>query len=107
GRWLLPLLAQMALLGMATCVSASQPPALDSAPRWQVHVFWTGGYENLDHWYSDVTRAVGAPILPLFQTALMLIFGILAIGIKLIIVERMNPLRTYRHKETPDPFAED
>jgi hypothetical protein len=105
-RWLLPLLAQMALLGLVTWVTVSRSSLPPSDPSWHIHVLWTGGYESVNHWVVDITQAMGAPIPPLFQTAFALLFGAFAIGIKLILVERMNPLRTYRHRDTPDPFAD-
>ena len=107
GRWLLPLLVQMALLGLVTGVYVTHPHTLPSQTQWHVNVFWTGGYESMDRWYTDISQAAGAPIVSLFQTVLILLFGIFAIGIKLIIVERMNPLRTYQHQEKPDPFADE
>ena len=107
GRWLLPLLAQMALLGLVTYVLVIRPASPPYAPSWHLNVFWTGGYESVSRWYGDILAAVGAPPVALIQTVLMLVFGILAIGLKAIIVERMNPMRTYRYRESPDPFVEE
>ncbi|HLK56084.1 MAG TPA: hypothetical protein VKU00_05955 [Chthonomonadaceae bacterium] len=105
-RWLLPLLAQMALLGLVTWVFVVQSPLPPSEPLWRVHVFWTGGYESANHWVTDITQSAGAPIPSLFQTAFALLFSAFAMGIKLILVERMNPLYSYRHREMPDPYTD-
>jgi hypothetical protein len=59
--------------------------------EWSVNSFWTGGYENECRWYAKVLQIYEVPALEVISTALGLVFGVLAIGVKLTIVGRIKP----------------
>lgn len=105
GRWWLAVVAQMALLGCVTFVSVSysshSPSILQGSgnsdvdrvvsnmfnrhekTHFGVNGFWTGGYEDECRWYSDLMKVAEAKKLPLVETLLGLMFGILAIIVKI------------------------
>jgi hypothetical protein len=91
GRWWKPIVAQMALLGWLTFVIVSYS---ETTPRgfsrqektnWAVNAFWTGAYENDCRWYGDLMKALNAPKVTVIATALSLVFGVMAIAVKLTI----------------------
>jgi hypothetical protein len=105
GRWWKPVVAQMLLLGWITLIMASYTEATGrgysthSSTNWAVNAFWTGGYENECRWYGDLMKTVKAPKLAVLSTILGLVYGVLAIAVKLTIAERL-PARQQRIRET-------
>jgi hypothetical protein len=87
-RWWLPILAQMMLLGLFTFISVSY--AGHSKTNWSANGFWTGGYENECCWYGKLMEALEAPKVAVISTALGLVFGVLAVAVKLRIVEELE-----------------
>ena len=55
---------------------------------WNVHGIWIGGYAAESQWYQ--AKAVDVPELPFVKTVLALVFGSMAVAIKLAIVERSS-----------------
>jgi len=113
GLWWKVVVLHMLLLGFFTYVSVSYS---ESTPRgynrqdttnWAVNAFWTGGYENDCHWYSALMKAYKSPKVQVISTALGLVFGVLAIGVKLTVAERLWPRQTRFAPEgvrdAPDP----
>jgi hypothetical protein len=93
GRWWLPVVVQMILLGWLTFIhvsytSSPRPGTLTTQTRtnWQVSGFWMGGYEDNFRWYTDLMKAVEAEPLPPISSLLELLFAVLAIVVKLRIV---------------------
>jgi hypothetical protein len=89
-RWWLPVLAQMVLLGFVTFISVSftsnpHPGSfnMQSKTHYSVNGFWTGGYQNECHWYTDLMKEAEARTLPLIETLLGILFGVLAILVKI------------------------
>jgi hypothetical protein len=80
GRWWLLIVAQMLLLGYVTYLH-----------DWKMNLVWTGGYENESHWYEDTMDALKAPKVDVIATAMELMFGVLAIAVKLSVAERLWP----------------
>ncbi|HEV3444163.1 MAG TPA: hypothetical protein VG099_05935 [Gemmataceae bacterium] len=92
-RWGPILVAQMLLLGWITFFSVSytvsQPGSVHTQNKtaFSVNGFWTGSYENECRWYGKLMDAVEAPPLQVLSTVLGLVFGVLAVAIKLRISE--------------------
>jgi hypothetical protein len=93
GRWWLPVVLQMILLGSVTYfdISYSSSPSPGSfttttKTSFQANGFWTGGYEDSCRWHTDLMKVVEAEPLPLVTTLLGLLFAVLAIAIKFRIV---------------------
>ena len=76
------------------------PP--QSKTNFSVNGFWTGGYENECRWYGKLMQTMEAPTVALISTVLTLVFGVLAVAIKLRISEDIVPSteRTY-YTEAP------
>ncbi|OAI54375.1 hypothetical protein AYO44_03645 [Planctomycetaceae bacterium SCGC AG-212-F19] len=97
GRWWKPVLMQMALLGWLTLVvvsyseSTARGYSSHNNTNWAVNAFWTGGYENGCRWYTDLMKALNAPKVTVIATLLGLVFGVLAIGVKLTIASQLAP----------------
>jgi hypothetical protein len=101
-KWWLAVVAQLLLLGFATFVHVSFTDTrtdqrgsvttnYQTKTSWAVSAFWTGGYENDCRWHTALMSAVEAPKLAPVSTLLALLFGILAIGVKLRIVSGVLP----------------
>jgi hypothetical protein len=93
GRWWLPVVLQMILLGWVTFIyvsyaSSSRPGSVTTQTKWswQVNGFWTGGYESDCRWHDDLMKVIEAEPLPLVTTLLGLLFAVLAIVVKFRIV---------------------
>jgi hypothetical protein len=56
-----------------------------------VNGFWVGGYENGCRWYGKLAETTEAPPLTVLATALGLLFGVLAVGVKLTVVHKLQP----------------
>jgi hypothetical protein len=89
-RWWAPVVLQMLLLGWITFIHVTittnpRPGRVvtNTKSNWNVHGFWTGGYEDTCHWHTDLMKAVEAEPLALVNTLLGLLFSVLAIAIKL------------------------
>ena len=98
-QWALPVLAQLVLLGAVTYVSVSYSDGSGrhhSSTNVGVHGFWIGGYENECRWYGAFMDAYGVAKVGVVVTALNLIFGVLAIAVKLTVVERLEALSAPR-----------
>ena len=97
--YMLPVLAQLVLLGAVTYVSVSYSDGLGrhhSSTNVGVHGFWIGGYENECRWYGAFMDAYGVAKVGVVVTALNLIFGVLAIAVKLTVVEQLEALSARR-----------
>lgn len=92
-KWWPLLLAQMILLGMFIFYYArwSEGTNHHASVNWNVNTFWTGGYENECRWYGKLTEAYKTSKLPLVETLLALLFGAMAVAIKITVVQRMQP----------------
>jgi hypothetical protein len=99
GRWWKPVLVQLVLLGWVTYLSVSytdvRPGSVQTTSKsnWSVNGFWTGGYEDECRWYGKLLELLEAPRLALVTTALGLVFGVLALGVKLTVVADLERLR--------------
>ena len=94
GRWWCLLLGQMLLLGFITFFSlhfSERPGHVSHNVSWNVNAFWIGGYHSECHWYSKLMSALKVPTLAFVSTLLSLLFSVLAIAMKLTIVERFLP----------------
>ncbi len=91
-KWWLLLLAQMLLLGLVFCYYSSGGGHTNV--NWSVNEFWTGGYQSECLWYGKLTAALGTSKLPFVETLLTLLFGALAVVIKIAIVQRLQPQGT-------------
>jgi hypothetical protein len=106
GRWWKLVVMQMVLLGWVTFISLSYTEerpggsTTRSVTNWSVNAFWTGGYEDECRWYGKLQEALQAPGLAAVSTALALVFGVLAIGIKLAVVHGLWLSR----REAEEPF---
>lgn len=96
GRWWRPLVWQMVLLGCVTFVYVSyttEGPGRDTwqttKTNWEVHAFWTGGYESDCRWYDELMETAEAEPLRFVNTSLGLVFSVLAVAIKLRIVSEL------------------
>jgi hypothetical protein len=90
GRWWLPVVLQMVLLGWVTFIHVSysyspRPGSITMQTRtnWRVNAFWTGDYQDNSGWHADLMKAVEEEPLPLVTTLLALLFAVLAIVVKL------------------------
>ncbi|MCZ6795336.1 MAG: hypothetical protein O7J95_17155, partial [Planctomycetota bacterium] len=92
GRWWKPLLAQLALLGLVTFVTVSYRDASGShqTTNWGVNAFWVGGYENECRWYGKLMEALKTSPVALISTLLGIVFGVLAIAVKLTVVGELQ-----------------
>jgi hypothetical protein len=97
GRWWAIILVQMILLGWITFFAVSYTEAkpgsttVQSRTNFSVNGFWTGGYENECRWYSKLMQVMEVPTLAVISTSLAIVFGVLAVAIKLRISEDIVP----------------
>jgi hypothetical protein len=109
GRWGLAVVVQLLLLGLVTFLYLSYTettPAgytTHTSTNWSVNGFWTGGYENGCRWYDKLMEALQAPKWAPVATSLGLIFGVLAVVVKLHITGRL-PVRTPEVPAPPYPL---
>ena len=91
-KWWLLLLAHMLLLGMIMFFSVrwNQGGTQHTNLNWNVNVFWTGGYEDECRWYGKLVEVYRTTKMPLITTLLTLLFGAMAVAVKLAIVQRMQ-----------------
>jgi hypothetical protein len=87
-KWGLLLLTQMLLLGVIF-IWYSQSSDGHSNLSWSVNAFWTGGFEGDSRWYAKLADTMNLKTLPLVETLLSLLFGALAVAIKIAIVQRL------------------
>jgi len=59
--------------------------------NWSVNVFWSGGYGDECHRYGKLVDSYSTAAVPLVQTLLTLLFGALAAGIKIALLQRWQP----------------
>jgi hypothetical protein len=98
GRWWHVVVVQMLLLGWVTFLSvsftASTGPGkvtTKSTTTWNVNGFWTGGYEDNSRWYGKVAEVYETQPLALATTLLGLLFGVLAVAVKVRLVSDLRP----------------
>ena len=91
-KWWLLLLAHMLLLGMIMFFSVrwNQAGTQHNNLSWNVNVFWTGGYEDECRWYGKLAEVNRTTRMPLVTTLLTLLFGAMAVAMKIAIVQRMQ-----------------
>jgi hypothetical protein len=92
-KWWLLLLAQMLLLGVVFFYYShwSNGGSAHTNVSWSVNTFWTGGYEDECRLYGRLAEACHTAKLPFVETLLTLLFGALAVAIKIAIVQRLQP----------------
>ena len=90
GRWWLPVVLQMVLLGWVTLLYVSytgspRPGSYTTNTKSDVSVngFWTGGYENSCRWHTKLMTVVETEPMPLVEFLLGLLFAVLAVVVKL------------------------
>jgi hypothetical protein len=95
GRWWQAVVAQLLLLGFVTFLAVSYTETTPggytthNSTNWSVNGFWVGGYENGCRWYAKLMEALAAPTWAPVASALGLLFGALALVIKLHIAARL------------------
>jgi hypothetical protein len=96
-RWWMPMFAQMLLLGLVTYLAASfdhsdRPGSSshESTRELKVNGMWLGGYESDCRWYGALTRVLKTPKVPLVESGLNLVFGLLAVAVKLSVVRGLT-----------------
>jgi hypothetical protein len=101
-KWWLLLLAHMLLLGMIMFFSVrwNQGGTQHTNLNWNVNVFWTGGYEDECRWYGKMAEVYRTTRMPLVTTLLTLLFGAMAVAVKLSIVQRMQKEPAIAETET-------
>jgi hypothetical protein len=114
-RWGLPVLAQMLLLGLLTYTSVSLTEVTNTTERtaggstttnrsvtrsentrWSVNARWTGGYEDETAWDAAIIQACRIQPVAVVSTLLGLLFGVLAIGVKLDIMLKLREVEEKR-----------
>src|SRR5262249_29884163 len=95
GRWGPAVGGQLLLLGFVTFLAVSytetRPGGYPTphSTHWSREGFGVGGYENGCRWYAKLMEALAAPTWAPVATALGLLFGALAVVIKLHIAARL------------------
>ncbi len=97
-QWWLLLLMHMVLLG--TFIFFYSHRAGNTNVSWNVNVFWTGGYESDCRWYGKLLESYQTSKLPFVDTLLGLLFGAMAVAIKIAIVQR------WKEGESPIPSVQ-
>jgi hypothetical protein len=87
-KWWLLLLAQMLLLGLILFFYSHSGGSTNVS--WNINAFWTGGYEDDCRWYGKLADVFHTSKLPLVETLLGLLFGAMAVAIKIAIVQRLQ-----------------
>ena len=92
-RWWGLLLAQMLLLGLVFFGYASFHSGNSHSTNWNwsVNTFWTGGYHNTCQIYPKLIATFKTQPVPLISEILVLLFAVLAVAVKLAIVQRLVP----------------
>jgi len=107
GRWWLPVVFQVLLLGLWTYPAWAVGIAhMEDRLDWQVHALWIGGFENHCHWYSDLIVALRIRPLGFAHTLLGLLCGIYAVALKLHIAGRLPPCVYFRKSVAPEILSE-
>lgn len=96
-KWWLLLLAQMLLMGLVFFYIRLNGGGTNM--NWSVNVFWTGAYEDSCRWYGKLAEVFHTTKLPLVETLLTLLFGTLAVAVKIAIVQRLQPEPPLREQE--------
>ena len=105
-HWGYVVIAQLLLLGLVTFCSVTYTEkqgantTTKSNSNWSVNGFWTSGYEDTCRWHEKMMEAASAPKLALVTTLHGLLFGIVAILVKLHITARLPGLT---RSDGPDP----
>ena len=91
-KWWLLLLAQMLLLGLFIFFYSrwSQGSTAHTNVSWNINVFWTGGFESDCRWYGKLVDVYKTSKLPFVETLLALLFGAMAVAVKIAIVQRLQ-----------------
>lgn len=87
-KWWLLLLAQMLLLGLIFFFYSHSGGSTNVS--WNINAFWTGGYEDNCRWYGKLAEVFHNSKLPLVDTLLTLLFGAMAVAVKIAIVQRLQ-----------------
>lgn len=106
-RWWLLLVLQMLLLGLIY-FSASFTSSAGNYNRnvsFSVNTFWIGAYENDFRWYTKLADTWHLARLSFFETLFSILFGVLAIGIKLHLAEVLYPRNS--ESELPPVITQD
>jgi hypothetical protein len=96
GRWWGVVLLQMLLMGWVTFLHFSytsysaNSSTSHSKTNWSVNAFWTGGYEEGCRWYGEAMKLADSATLPPLVTLLGLMFGVVAVAVKLTVTLRME-----------------
>ncbi len=112
GRWWHVILLQLLLLGWVTFIHLSYTSTQGNttttytATNWNVNGFWVGGYERGCRWYDQVAAAGQTRTLPPIVTLLALLFGVVAVAVKLTIAQRMRPAQRTEDDGAREVLAE-
>ncbi|MEW6157964.1 MAG: hypothetical protein AB1813_11060 [Verrucomicrobiota bacterium] len=87
------LLMQMLILGLLMFIYSDVRTgnSRSTSFSWNIHAFWTGGYEHECRWYDKIVEHFKTSPLPWINTLLALVLGALAIVIKIAIIQRLIP----------------
>ncbi|MGO8691506.1 MAG: hypothetical protein ACLQLG_17935 [Thermoguttaceae bacterium] len=114
GRWWKPVVAQMILLGWIVffVVSYTDDTAgsyhMYEKTQFSVKAFWTGGYEDECHWYTELMKTVETEPLPLATSLLGILFAVLAIVVKLEITAGLfSPAAVPEEAPSPQYYGAD
>jgi hypothetical protein len=91
-KWWLLLLAHMLLLGLFIFFYSrwNEGGTQHANVSWHVNVFWTGGYEDGCRWYGKLVDVYKTSKLPFVETLLGLLFGAMAVAVKIAVVQRLQ-----------------
>jgi hypothetical protein len=113
GRWWYVVVVQMLLLGWVTFLSVSFTSSngpgnvtTKSNTNWGVNGFWTGGYENNSRWYAKVAEIYETQPLAPVTTLVDLLFGLLAIAVKVRIAGALWPVPVFDTREDESEAVE-
>jgi hypothetical protein len=99
GRWWGVVVLHLILMGWVTFLHVSYSSSAggrfssQTKTDWGVNAFWTGGYEGGCRWYAQLARTTEAPQLLPVATLLGLLFGAVAVAVKLTVAQRMGAPR--------------
>jgi hypothetical protein len=94
-----PVTLQLLLAGWITYFSVSftryEGSTTHSTSRnsWYVNGFWTGGYRHSTDWYADYMKVLEEGTLTFVLVVLQLVFGVLALAVRLRVARHVAPVR--------------
>ena len=123
GRWWRGMLAQLLLLGLFVVLRVHFTKSLSeygpgpgqgrttvntvSSVKWQVNAFWIGGYEHRCRWYTKYAEALEVPTVPLISQVLALLFLLVAVAMKMTVIQELVEVSESSKDAKPPPLAPD